>query len=987
MANAAEAGPPLRPGQVPLVGRARELSVLADCLAEAPAGRVSVVLVAGEPGSGKTRLLDEFRPRALAAGAATLRGGASQAEGMPPYLPFLEALGEYVAAAARDDLRAALGANASILAPLLPGIPARLGALPALYPLPPAQERLRLYEAVASFLGTVAAPGGLVLALDDIHWADGASCDLLIHVARRLQASPLLIVAAYRDGEVEDNAALMRALAELNRRRLSVTLRLGPLSAEESAALASGLLRGDVAPEVSALVHRQGEGNPFFEEELLRALVEDNALARREGRWTLGQAPQSLLPAGIIEAIRMRLARLAPEVVDLLRVAAIAGRAFSVGLLATVASRDAEEVEDLLLAATRARLIQAEPHGGYAFTHDKVRETLYIEVSGARRRRLHRAIGEALEAGAGEGDQRTADLAFHFVQAGDTTRGVSYALAAGEEALRGGAAQEAAAYYRAAVDLLPGRTDEARRSVALLGVAEASLHMDDYRQAAVSYRAVAAATLGADRLMAARAWRGLGHVHWRQEAVGDAEAAFERSLELLGPEDSAEAAEALLDVADLRMSSLGQHAAGLSDGERALAMVERLGDPRLEATACRVIGNLKLRTGQPAEGQVLLERALALAWRQDNPVLAAETCGHLANLYYVRGDPQRSWEITHLREHLAWRIQNPFLLRHVDSWRALLRLSTGDWQAAEQLLTQAERAVAPLESPEPRVDLQMNRGKLRYYQGRFQEAADELNAAVTTARREIGANALVWHLGWLGLALAELEQRDKAHACFDELEALVQARYERATDRGYALSALVVGYVRLDLPRQAAACYTPLHPFSGQALAILVDRALSLAAACTGDRAAALRHLASAEEQARRGGLRPELALTLLQRGRLERQEGMPSGASQEQAPVAEGLRLCDELGMQALGRRALGMAPARPGQVRPPRPLWPDGLSARQVEVLRLVAEGRTNREIARMLFLSEGTVANHLTAIFTKARVDNRAAAVAYALRHGLA
>jgi DNA-binding CsgD family transcriptional regulator len=214
---------------------------------------------------------------------------------------------------------------------------------------------------------------------------------------------------------------------------------------------------------------------------------------------------------------------------------------------------------------------------------------------------------------------------------------------------------------------------------------------------------------------------------------------------------------------------------------------------------------------------------------------------------------------------------------------------------------------------------------------------------------------------------------------------------ERARARGLAFAHLAVGYARLDERERAADCYPKLLAFQRQVAPILIDRGLGLAALAGGDTGSARRHLADAETEARRADMLPELALTLLQRGLLERQ--LRQGGADPSAPaddwLAEGLRLCATLGMQELGRRMLSPI-AKP--VRHPgrgavQPLAVAGLSNREVEVLRLVTQGRTNREIAEALILSEKTVARHLTNIFTKTGVDNRAGAVAFALRHGLA
>ena len=284
-----EAPAGLRAGRAALVGRAGPLAALAGHLAEAGAGRGTVVALAGEPGVGKTRLLEAFPPDGA---AAVLRGGASPAEGMPPYLPFLEALGGYVATAPLERLRqAGPGPRAASLAALLPELPARLGRRRRGTPSGRSRSASGSTRRSPGSWRRSPRSGPLVVLLDDLQWADAATLDLLVHVAGRLREAPLLTVCAYREGEAAENAPLVRALAELNRRRLLVTLPLRPLDAAGSAALAAGLLGGAVDPAVAALLHRHGEGNPFFLEELLRSLVEEGALVAGDGRWTLAGPP------------------------------------------------------------------------------------------------------------------------------------------------------------------------------------------------------------------------------------------------------------------------------------------------------------------------------------------------------------------------------------------------------------------------------------------------------------------------------------------------------------------------------------------------------------------------------------------------------------------------------------------------------------------------------------------------------------------------
>src|SRR6266849_1503051 len=474
-------------------------------------------------------------------------------------MPLLEILGEYVAVATPDDLRRGVGADANVLARLLPEIGERLcESFQSPYPLAPEQERLRLYEAVAGLLNDIAVSRGpLILMLDDLQWADAATCDLLSHVVPRLavRAAPVLVVGAYRASEAENNPALERLISELNRRRLLLPLTLRRFDRLESEQLATALLQGHLAKDLSSLIHDQGEGNPFFEEELLYALVDERRVVRRDDEWQLDADTRGLLPRGIIDAVRLRLARLTADAIDALRAAAVVGRRHQVRTVAAVVQRDPEVVEELLQAGVRAGLLRPDVNDGYAFAHDKVREAVLADLSGERKRRLHLAIGNALEA---EAVTRRVlpDLAYHFVRAGDRRRGVEYALAAGEDALTSYAAADALAHFRAALELTSDTADLPRRVGVLLRLGEAALQIGDYREAAMSYESAASAAIaGGEKRFAARAWRGLGTVRWRQEQILEARAAFERSLDLFGTEDDHELAETLLELTNLLVLS------------------------------------------------------------------------------------------------------------------------------------------------------------------------------------------------------------------------------------------------------------------------------------------------------------------------------------------------------------------------------------------------------------------------------------------------
>jgi DNA-binding CsgD family transcriptional regulator len=980
-----------------LVGRQREAALLWSRFETAISGRCDVTCVTGEPGIGKTRLLEEMAARAARSGAVVLWGGASAAEGMPPYLPFLEALGQYIQVTAPDRLRDQVGPAAFILVTILPELAVRLGEFPDGYPLPAEQARLRLFEAVGGFLTAIAAsaPGGLLLVLDDLQWADAPSLGLLCHVARRRTGARVLILGAYREGEVEQNSALEQALAELSRLRVLTTLALTPLRAKEIAILASDYLGGPIAPIVGQALHTHSEGNPFFAEELLRGWLEAGNLTCRRDEphvrpcWTLATPLESALPSSIVGAIRQRLARLTTAVVDHLRVAAIIGRTFTTELLAEVEGREVEEVEEDLLAAERAHLIQGDRTGAFTFGHDKVRESLYAEVSSARRRRLHGQIGLALEARASqESTQWLAEMAFHFACSDDRARGIDYSRRAAEQAVHACAPQGAIVHYQAALDLL--EPDDERRGDLLLALGAAALPAAAAEQAISACQAAQAwFEHTGDLAPAARAAHILGLADRRMGEPLAAQAALERSLALLEQTGvaGAETVRVLADLADLLGVVLGQHEGALVYGQRALEIAHCLEDGRLEAAASRAVGFLLVRENDIPAGLPLLERGLALAEASDDLAEAAECCTCLAQAYCWIGEMEHSRQVSLRREELTRRGQLLYHVCYVHTWLAFLHATRGEWTAAEQRLAQAQPAVESVAGDEPLAFLRQVRGYLAYQRGDYSLAGQEFRAAMEIFRGQ-DPGEMVLCLGSLGLALLATDQRQEAQACMDEQEALIATLSPGYLATLSARGCLALMAVELGDGERAAHYYPDLLACRGQHHWFLVDRILGQIALLCGDWPAAAAHLTDAEAMARREGLWPEMGRILLAQADLSLTKGGPGSAVRARSLLGQAQALYRKLGLDDQGHRARARLRALPRQPSAPATIpLPAGLTPRESEVLRLVAAGRSNRQIAQELALSESTVAKHLTSIFNKVGVDNRVAAAAFAIRHGLA
>ncbi|MGB5047807.1 MAG: AAA family ATPase, partial [Caldilineaceae bacterium] len=736
-----------------LFGRARELALIEDAFQKTQSQQARTVLLAGESGSGKSALLEAVAT-ACEERALVLRGSASDAEGMPPYLPFLEALGTAMRTLPVERLRQLCAPDAPILAGLFPELARRLDDTAAAFVVPPEQARLRLYQAVGQFIANLAAEHPLVFLLDDIHWAEAATFDLLIQIARTQRSAPVLWLLAYRSEEARRNPALERARAELNRLANAITIHLDTLSADALGQLATHYLAGSAQPTLVQELLAQSDGNPFYVEELLRHWRESGQIGQGAQGWQATNLRQDDLPEGIASLVGLRLARQPAPVIESLRAAAVVGRSFEASLVAALSGQPIESVEAHLQQALEAWLVQDGADGHFTFRHTQIRQTLYSQVLPSRRQRWHAALAQLLEQST---PQPLARLASHFARGGDPHKGAAYGLRAGHAAQQAYAWEEAITQYEAALGLLD--PTDAQRGDALFHLGEALSLAGREREAVNAFAAARAWHKQAgDLLGSARAGHRLGQVYWRMEDLPNARAALESALYAMPVEPSHARVELLVDLGSLLAVSLHQMADGLALGQEALQLAQRLEDDRLLAAASRVVGNLLVRSNRLPAGTQQLEQALRLAVAADDPVEAAECCAHLTLAYAWSTDFQRARETLHLWEGLARQSHDLYQLRHIYSMAAAAGIVAGDWEQAEAHLNGAQLIVEGLTSPEPAALLRVNRGLLAYYRDDFAQAEAHFEAASETFRG-LGPGGLVWYLGALGMALAAQGKR------------------------------------------------------------------------------------------------------------------------------------------------------------------------------------------------------------------------------------
>jgi class 3 adenylate cyclase/tetratricopeptide (TPR) repeat protein len=497
--------------QIPLVGRDPEFARLTGRLEEAAAGGGGLAMVLGEPGIGKTRLLDELAEQAWRDGAFVLRGGCFEAEWSPPYAPFAEALEAHVATARPEELRADLGQGMSPLAQLVPGIRQVLADVPEPEPLQPDEERFRLLDATASFFLARSRRAPVLVCLDDLQWADRGTVAMLRHTARLAPRGRVLIVGAYRDGEVEKTQALVEALGSLRREVEYDRIKLEGLDARGVAQLLGALGGGqDVEEQVGAAWARETEGNPLFLRELLIHLVEEGQVYRGEdGRWTSDRPLRELgVPEEVREVMGRRLARLSEGARKFLSAACAFEGSFDFEVVTAVAELDEDDALDAVDEALAAQVLQ--PAGGseaYTFTNGLLRQSLYAELSPTRQARLHRKVAEALEGTYGDRPTpaQAGEIASQYHRSrgrAGAERGVDPALAAAAHAETTGAHEEAARFLRMALDLSSEDDPRRLRLLGRLGMALSwALHFDEAVDVATQAAEAIAAAEGPDAVV------------------------------------------------------------------------------------------------------------------------------------------------------------------------------------------------------------------------------------------------------------------------------------------------------------------------------------------------------------------------------------------------------------------------------------------------------------------------------------------------------
>ncbi len=414
--------------QTAFVGRESERSTIRAAIDRALTGNGSVVMVAGGPGVGKTRLAIEMAEYASRAGFRNLVGHGYERDEAVPFLPFAEILESGLAqAASLDDFRLRMGANAPELAQIAPSLRRVFPDIPQPLELPPAQKRRYLFQSVSEGLANASRTRPYVLILEDLHWADESTLALLIHLANRVAHLPVVIIGTYRDGYSDNNPALARTLEELIRVGIR-PLKLGGLSKDAVAQMLHELSKRQVPQTLVSLIFEESQGYPFFVEEVYRHLIEEGKIFDEAGQFRADVEIDEIdVPESVRLIIGRRLERLDENEKRALTAAAVIGRSFSFELLTAICDIDVHELFTIAEKAQQMGIIVASseaPEKGFTFSHELVRQTLLAGISTPRRQHLHACVADAIaRLQPDAANQRAGDINIHLVKAGSFADG------------------------------------------------------------------------------------------------------------------------------------------------------------------------------------------------------------------------------------------------------------------------------------------------------------------------------------------------------------------------------------------------------------------------------------------------------------------------------------------------------------------------------------------------------------------------------------
>ncbi len=993
-----------------LIGRTPDLAALHLLIDQAKSGKGQLALLSGEAGIGKSRLVAEAKTYAATHNFLLLQGNCFPTDLSYPYAPLLDLLRSV----------AASHLSPAITSDLAPFSREMYQLLPDLVPLPPdrplssspdpEQQKRRLFTALAQFFTGQATKQPVLLVIEDIHWSDETSLDFLHYLARRCAASPLLILLTYRSDEV--HPSLSHFLAQLDRERLAQEFALAPLTRSEVSAMLHAIfaLRRSVYM-VPPFVHGElldamytlTEGNPFVIEELLKSLIEAGDIFYEQGRWKRKELRELHIPRSVQDAVQQRTGHLSEGARQVLHLAAVAGRHFDFALLQELTLRDEAQLLRPIKELIAAQLVVEESEEWFAFRHALTREAIYSELLARERRSLHRTIAETLERlYASTLEAHLADLASHFSLAGAWEQALEYGQRAGEQAQALYAPQTATLHFTRALD--------AARHVSL--TPPASLYrarglayetLGDFERARADQEtALQLAHDASDRHAEWQALLDLGLL-WAGRDYAQAGSYYQQALALARTmDDPAALAHSLNRLGNWYLNA-EQPQEALRCHQEALATFDALSDLHGKAATLDLLGVASLLSGDLVQSAVYNQQAIVLLRELDE---RQRLISSLMTLMLCGGHYQNDTAVpaalgfAELLQHgeLALKIAGEIGSRSDEAYTLInMAMYLGPRGEYARALEVAQRGLAIAEEIEHRQWMTAGHrtlGALYLDLLALSEAKPHLEQALALAQ-EIGSRH--WTRIASGfLALVSVAQHDVTRA-----ESLLNTALG-PDDPAQTIGQRLVWYARAELALARNDPSLALH-ITDQLLAsaanLSEERVIPRLWKLRGEALVALHREAEAEKMLRIAqdaayaqGLRPVLWRIVIDLGKLYQAELRDEEAALAFATAQE---LIEELAASIPDtsfrdhflHQASGLIPRQePLSVRRAAKKAFGGLTEREREVAALIAQGKSNREIAEVLVVNYRTIEKHIENILSKLGFASRAQIAVWAAERGL-
>ena len=990
------------------IGRVHERDALYQLLYRSESGQGQLVQVCGEAGIGKSRLVAEVKARAAAEGFLVLQGACFQMDNSYPYAPLLDMLRSLASTSPPSETADPIFHEFARLLPELQLSSAHEFSTP----LPdPEQEKRRLFAALSRFFKERASQQPVLLVIEDLHWCDDISLEFLLSLSRSIVALPMLLLVTYRNDEIQPG--LQRFLAQLDRARLSHELQLVSLTNSDVGTMLGAMLGLSEVEQKSLLdlIYPLTEGNPFFVEEVLSALVSRGELVSDDGGWHYISHPvrrgeRLPVPRSVQEAVQQRTAYLSEDAKRLLRLAAVAGRRFDFTVLQRVMHCDEEQLLLLMKELISIQFVQELSAEQFVFRHALTQQSVYTQLLSRERRLLHRMLAQVLEelytSSPTLQEVYLEDLAYHCYEAGMWEQALVYTQEVGEKALALYAQQAAIEHFTRAVDAEHhlSTTSSPRlylargRAYDTLGEFESAL--SDYKHA------LEAARITQDSLMEWQSLIAIGFL-WTARDYEQAGDWFRQASELAA----------------------------------------RLADPALQARSLNRLGNWLVNTGRTQEGLEAHQEALRLFETQQNKRGMAETLDLLGVAYGFYGDTACEMEAAgracelfrELGDHQS--LSSCLSSRALDSSPEKLITIYSTLRTRDEIVQDCQEAMhlaRQTNSPAGQAFAEFVTTQVLFSFGEFGQALAHAQEGLRIAKaieHQQWFSAIYGALGHIYLLLLEPAQ---AISALDT--GLTVARTLGSSFwSGYLTVFLGQAYIlRKEFSKAKAVLETTLQQdqqpcsvierqfaFVWGELALAqgeADRALAIAEqllesvpgnmqqpiphllALKGEALTALKRLNDAAKALEDAKLGAELRQAPSILWRIHRSLGQvyhllkrEDEAQQEWRAASEIIaKLADTIDDAALREHflqaALRTLPSEKSlSSRQTLPEKYDGLTEREIEVLRAVAQGLTDTQVAERLVISPRTVHSHLNSIYSKLGISSRSAATRYAIEHDLA